>query len=83
MTAAALSILALFALSALHFREIAPLRESVRFSVPLPPGGAYPALNSLALSPDGRKLAFLASVNNGPQMIWLRYLDRLEAQPLP
>ncbi|HJZ96345.1 MAG TPA: protein kinase [Candidatus Solibacter sp.] len=81
--AAALSTLALIALAAIHFREIEPPRESVRFSVPLPPGGAYPAVNFLALSPDGRKLAFLASVKNGPQMIWVRYLNRLEALPLP
>jgi Tol biopolymer transport system component len=35
-----------------------------------------------ALSPDGRYIAFVAS-GDGPQRLWLRALDKTEAQPLP
>ena len=35
-----------------------------------------------ALSPDGRHLVFVAS-GDGPQRLWLRSLDKTEAQPMP
>ena len=35
-----------------------------------------------ALSPDGRYIVFVAS-GDGPQRLWLRALDKTEAQPLP
>lgn len=35
-----------------------------------------------ALSPDGRSLVFVAS-GDGPSRLWLRPLDKTEAQPLP
>ena len=37
---------------------------------------------SFALSPDGRKLVFVANGDKGPQL-WLRPLDQATAQPLP
>jgi Tol biopolymer transport system component len=37
--------------------------------------------NSFAISPDGRKLVFVASGNGQPRL-WLRRLDTAEAQPL-
>jgi Tol biopolymer transport system component len=37
---------------------------------------------AMALSPDGRLLAFLASDENGKRKLWLRPLDAGEAQPL-
>ena len=82
MAAAAVATLALAALATIHFRETPPPRESVRFTVPLPPGGAFPTVNSVALSPDGRKLAYLALVNS-TTMIWVRSLDTLEAHAVP
>jgi eukaryotic-like serine/threonine-protein kinase len=38
---------------------------------------------ALALSPDGRHLAFTATVEGGPSQLWVRDLDTLEARPLP
>src|SRR2546427_5040132 len=35
--------------------------EAVRFPVPAPEGGNFPTLGAMSLSPDGRKLAFVAS----------------------
>jgi Tol biopolymer transport system component len=50
-----------------------------RFAYPLPEGQAFsrPGRHSVALSPDGTKLAYIAN-----QQIYLRPLDRLNAQPL-
>src|SRR5262245_10167100 len=45
-----------------------------------PPTGFSP--ESLALSPDGKQLAFVAPVN-GIQSLWVRQLDQDSAQPVP
>jgi eukaryotic-like serine/threonine-protein kinase len=48
----------------------------------LPPAGA--ALQGmLALSPDGRTLAFVATETDGRDLLYLRRLDSTQAQPLP
>src|SRR5207247_424137 len=39
-------------------------------------------LSSTVVSPDGRRIAFVA-VQEGRTLLWVRSLDRLEAQPLP
>jgi Tol biopolymer transport system component len=66
-----------------EFTELRP-REApksagvLRLSI-LPPEDA--SLESFAVSPDGRKLAFTAP-QNGRMMLWVRALDSLEAKPL-
>ena len=37
---------------------------------------------SFAMSPDGRRLVFVASATGGPSQLWLRLLDQTAAQPL-
>src|SRR5204862_2430680 len=75
--------LALAAVSAIHLRETAPQPAAVRFQVPPPEGGSF-SLPYMALSPDGRKLAFSASGKGGGQpLLWVRALDSLEARALP
>ena len=37
----------------------------------------------LALSPDGRRLAFVAARKRAASQLWIRPLDEVEAQPLP
>ncbi len=37
----------------------------------------------MAVSPDGRRLAFVAAKRRGESQLWVRPLDRTEAQPLP
>jgi Tol biopolymer transport system component/tRNA A-37 threonylcarbamoyl transferase component Bud32 len=52
---------------------------TTRFSV-MPEEGV--ALSVPALSPDGRRLAYVAA-HNGVPMVWLRSFDTVDAQPLP
>ena len=60
---------------------------TVRFEV-LPPAGVtlmpspVASVAQLALSTDGRHLAFIAATKGGPSQIWVRPLDSVQAQPL-
>jgi Tol biopolymer transport system component len=38
---------------------------------------------SMALSPDGQKLAFVAIAQDGSKQIWVRDLAQMAARPLP
>ena len=58
--------------------EPAVFRSSI-----LLPGAIANFPGSLALSPDGRRVAFVASDTNGRSQLWIRALDGLAAQPLP
>ena len=74
---AALVALALGAATLL--RKPAPA-EVLRFEIRLPRSVA--AVTWPSVSPDGRKLAFLASDSTGTRRIWVRSLDALDAHPL-
>jgi Tol biopolymer transport system component len=82
MAAAAVLAAALATASVIHFRETPPQPVPVRFQVPPPEGGAF-RQTFMALSPDGRQLAFLASGKGvGATHLWVRALDSLEARSL-
>lgn len=50
----------------------------------LPPlDGSFGEQQSIALSPDGRRLAFVFAPNNSSQSLWVRSLDKLEAKQIP
>jgi Tol biopolymer transport system component len=81
-TVAAIAVLAAAALGVVAYRGLRPpAAERVRtlFDIPTPPT-TEPA--SFALSPDGRKLAFVANTPEGSQL-WVRRLDQWEAAALP
>ena len=79
--AAALLLLALIALSFIHFRKAPPPEErSVRFQVPLPEKSTDAIFR---LSPDGRYLAISGSQSGATSRLWVRPLDSLETRPLP
>ena len=54
--------------------DLFPLRLEI-----VPPSGFWP--NSVALSPDGKQLAFVAPVDGTPSL-WVRRLDQETAQPV-
>jgi hypothetical protein len=75
---AGVAIIAAAAVSFVHFREKPPARPLARLQLATP-GPA--AAHYLALSPDGRMLAFVAG-NGGADQLWVRALDSLEARAL-
>jgi eukaryotic-like serine/threonine-protein kinase len=77
---AAASVLAFATVSFFHFREKPPLAEPVRFQIPPPVKNSFDIY--LALSPDGRRLAFTATSDDGASRIWVRDMGTLEARPL-
>jgi hypothetical protein len=55
---------------------------TVRVEITTPPVSQPEDLTSLALSPDGRALAFVASASGQPHL-WVRPLDSVVSRPLP
>jgi len=76
---AGLALVLLAALAWFHFREKPPVAETVRFQVPLPDKFN---IQYVALSPDGRNLAYSGFTADGMGHIWVRSLDTLEARML-
>ncbi len=82
-TIAALVTLALLAaLSFIHFREKPPVRELTRFEIPAPANSTFAPNTGPVVSPDGRKIAFIAAAADRKPMLWVRPLDAEEARPL-
>jgi Tol biopolymer transport system component len=83
MVAAAALVVALVSVAALLILRSRPADAAVyRSTIPVPGtvggGDALP----LAVSPDGRRLAFVAPDASGRVMLWIRPLDALTVQPL-
>jgi Tol biopolymer transport system component len=57
----------------------------MRFQIQPPEKNTFvgPVGFRMALSPDGRRLAFLAQDAEGHEALWVRALDSLDAHPLP
>jgi Tol biopolymer transport system component len=74
------------AIAARLLRESPPPPQTIRFDVSPPPGGIFPGADStprMAMSPDGRYLAFTANLQDGkPDQLWIRRLDSLDATQL-
>ncbi len=54
----------------------------IRASISLPPQAMTPPLGFFSISPDGRRLVFVAAAAGGQPQLWVRPLDSLAAQPL-
>ena len=83
---AAFGIAAAVALAFIHFRQAAPEARVVRSTV-LPPEKTSFSFTTnfdpVALSPDGRRMVFAATAEDGNSQLWIRRLDAGAAQPLP
>ncbi len=55
--------------------------QAVRFEVPLPEKTSFTG-GAPTVSPDGRKLAFIATGADGQSRLWVRSLDTVELRPL-
>jgi Tol biopolymer transport system component len=62
-----------------NYRSIPP-SAAMRFSVTTP--GPPTAATRLAVSPDGRSIAFQADDFSGNSQVWVRRLESLQAQPV-
>ena len=87
--AAALGVVALASLAStavLYLRPAPAEQQSVQFMVSPPEGWstrtATGAARQLAMSPDGRRLAFIAADKDGRTMLWIRSLDAVVVQSL-
>ena len=84
--AAAAALVACGALALVHFREKPVEAPLVRFTISPPEkttftiGGA--AVRPPAISPDGRRLLFKATSQEGRDQLWVRSLDSFDARPL-
>ena len=68
-----------------HFRDaLTSAPNVVRFVVTPPERTSFsPSASLLAVAPNGRLLAFLASQPGEPRRLWIRALDSLSARELP
>jgi eukaryotic-like serine/threonine-protein kinase len=67
-------------------RQPAAAHRKVRFTIPVPEGNAFGSFveaGAVAVSPDGRRLAFTAVPPGGRSALWVRDLDALTPQVLP
>jgi eukaryotic-like serine/threonine-protein kinase len=64
---------------------LTPQRQVTRFAIPLPAGQRLIASDSptIAISPDGTRLAYVASQNGNPEQLYLRSMDSPEAKAIP
>jgi serine/threonine protein kinase/Tol biopolymer transport system component len=67
----------------LHWRERAPESPPVRFTIAPPDKTAFSGFDVPAVSPDGKRIVFVAAPAGGTRVLWMRPLDSLSAQPLP
>jgi hypothetical protein len=78
-----MTMAALLAVSFVHFREVKEQPRLIKITV-LPPEKAefHDQFSLPAISPDGLRLAFVATTD-GNEQLWVRDLDSLPARALP
>jgi len=80
-SAVAVSVVLATILALSYFKQPPAATDAVRFVVPPPDKTGFDIY--VALSPDGRRLAFTAFSADGIQRLWVRDLDKVEARMLP
>jgi eukaryotic-like serine/threonine-protein kinase len=79
---AILSTVVALTLAAMHFREMPAEAQAVRFQIHAPEKVSF-TVGGMALSPDGRRLAFVGAHADGRTSLRVRALDSLTAHELP
>jgi len=75
-------LVALVALAFVHFREKPAVKEMVRFDISAPANATFVDNSDPKVSPDGHKIAFVATGADRKPMLRVRSLDAEEAQAL-
>jgi serine/threonine protein kinase len=87
IVAATCFLVALAALTLLYLRRPSVQATTIRSFIPMPEKSTFTSQfgfgKHLALSPDGLKLAFIATDSSGKSRLWVRPLNALSAQYLP
>jgi len=83
LAAAGLLLAAVLAFVFARFYMNQPKPSVIRFLISPPENVNWGAVNPIAISPDGRFLAFVGLSQDGRQQLWLRRLDNVAAQQLP
>jgi serine/threonine protein kinase len=84
IVAGALAVVAL-GISFVHLREKPPASPVLRTTILPPDKTTFDFANSagtVVVSPDGKRLVFAATSEDGKSQLWVRPLDALTAQPL-
>src|ERR1051326_4202314 len=79
-------VVALAAISFVHFRETPPEIHALSTTLLAPENGDFELGAPYAvpaISPDGTRIVYGARLKDGRQQLWLRRLDSPTAQPLP
>jgi eukaryotic-like serine/threonine-protein kinase len=79
-SAAGLFLVLGLVLGFLYFHRKPVAAQTMRFEIPLP--AKFTQEGDFALSPDGRKLAFIDTSADGQSRVWIRSIDSLQAEPL-
>lgn len=80
---ALLTTAALGAWVVMHLRQEPSTPSVMRFSIPPPEKATFSAnTTNVVLSPDGRRVAFLAAESGRSVRLWVRPLDSLTSEPL-
>jgi eukaryotic-like serine/threonine-protein kinase len=81
IVAGLLAVVAFAWASILIFSRPSPNTTLLRLAIPPPPNARFQSA-TLALSPEGRQVAFVATNSTGQQLLWIRALDSLESRAL-
>ncbi len=79
---AALLALVAIALTGLLLARKPPAQTLLRFEIPIP-GDPITGSPSLAISPDGKYVAFMAMGSKGKPVLWTRAMDSMAPRPVP
>jgi Tol biopolymer transport system component len=77
------AVAGLAALALVHLREKPSVVQSVQFEISVPPNVTMGEGDFFEISPDGRKLAFMARGADRVTRLWVRDLNAREARALP